>query len=289
MQYPYTKLFDTDLWRAAEAQYRMNGHDYHGMGHIHDLYASAARLGMDYDVDLDHAILTHDVILDGEDRPELRSARWLELRTGNRFPKASELIMTTVDHLPSHDDNRMALLDLSGFLSPGDRTANTRKLRDEAARKKGVSFNQLEWAKGAMGYLKGLHERIDGDLSSTRHIQYEPQWRRIRHGIACTMTTLPLNYAPHPAQGIQRYTRDQEAVLLRLYQSSCTVDQIKDFCEDAEIKVERVPAILARLTDEWLISKPGSGPLTAVSLSDIGVDWCQRMTTPEETFSELEI
>lgn len=289
MDIPYTRLFGTELWAAAKRQYDLNGHAYHGLFHVTDLYSHAYKLGLDYDPELDLAILAHDVILDGLPDPEIRSGIWLQEQTGKPHLQAVQLIHTTIDHRPTSADNRLALLDLMNFTDPQARRHDTRLLRDEAAVRDRADFDQTEWVRGSLSYLNGLVHRIHEDLESGEEIAYRPLWKRIRHGIRCTMATMPLNYAPHPAQGIQRFTKDQEAVLLRLNEGTLTQDMLLDFCEGEQIDRRKVSGIVQRLKDEGLAVPTRRIDTSALAITDEGKSWCEKINAPHEDWPEPDL
>lgn len=286
MEIPYTRLIGSEIWNSAKSQYDRNGHAYHGFYHVATLYAHAQRLHLDYCEELDLAVLAHDVILDGGADPEIRSSEWLAAHADDEHPQAHELILTTIDHRPASKDNRLALLDLADFMSPDARRHNTRLLRDEAAAQKGSDFDQKNWVKGTLMYLKGLHERIHEDLESGQDIMFRNEWQRIRHGIRCTIATMPLNYAPHPAQGIQRYTRGQEAVLHLLDQGGCSPQMLIDLADGEAIDRDAMVGIVRRLKDECLAST--SNRMDLLTLTEAGQEWCNRMNAPEENWPEPE-
>jgi predicted metal-dependent HD superfamily phosphohydrolase len=289
MTIPYTRLYGTDLWKAAKKQYDSNGHPYHALSHVVDLYSHAERLYFDYDAELDHAILAHDVILDGLPDPEIRSGVWLRNMAGDSHSRAVQLIHTTIDHRPCSDDNRLALIDLMNFTSPDMRRRDTRLLRDEAAIRARGDFDQKAWVHGTLGYLNGLVGRISEDLESGEEIAYRPLWNRIRHGIRCTMSTLPMNYAPHPAQGIQRYTRDQEAILLRLNEGPMTQEMLLDFCRGEEIDSSRISGLVTRLKDEDLAAPTRRIDFPTIAITEEGRSWCEKINAPHEDWQEPEL
>lgn len=288
---PWTRLEGTELWSAAAAAYRANGHIYHSFhGHIASIYAHAERLGMEYDLSLDRAILAHDVVMDHRGNNERRSAAWLEARLETEDPKASELILTTIDHRPSHPDNRLALLDLAGFIRSEERRVNTRLLRDEARRNAGAEFDQVAWVKGTLHYLTGLHARIQEDLhlldDRSRYL-----WDRICWGIEVTCTTMPLVYAPHPAQGIQRFTRGGEAVLQALVGcGSAGSDVMGDIMPEPVPDQAELERKLAGLAEAGMVRRVPTRGGAAVDWepTEAGRDWVRRMNAPEEDLPELD-
>lgn len=283
MAMPWTRLEGTHLHQAAVAQYRANGHAYHGMNHIAQLYRHAERLGLPYDLHLDRAILAHDVILDGGGECEKRSADWLDTQMGFPDTKARALIMTTVDHDPAHGDQRLALLDLMDFADPLRRRINTRLLRDEALRAQGEAFDQPGWVMNTLQYLHGLQRRIlagivaaPQDAMGRYTDQHAQMWSRIARGIATTMETMPHDYARHPASGIRRFTRETESALFHLADSEGPVTA-------AHQHPSRVFDALVR---QGLVRRYRHDHARAHSLTAEGQDWVERMRTPHPPWPE---
>jgi len=290
-QTPWTRLEGSPLWTAAVAQYARNGHAYHNMDHVRRIYAHAERMGLIYDLRLDRAILGHDVILDGKPDPELRSADWLDAHLDAPDPRARKLILSTIDHDPRSNDRRMAFLDLADFTDLGQSRVNTRLLRDEAARAAalcGESFDQKAWVAGTLSYLKGLQTRIQPTIPEFPFPFERSLWAKIHRGIAVTMATLPLAYAPHPASGLQRYTRSMEAALPLLETGAgLTVREVLE-ARDPEIgeTPERVAAVLTSLSEFGLVDRYGRGEAAVWRISDAGKDWLARMTAPQTEWPE---
>lgn len=290
-QTPWTRLEGSPLWAAAETQYRRNGHPYHNMDHVRRIYAHAARMELIYDLRLDRAILSHDVILDGGRDAELRSADWLDAHLDEPDPGARKLILTTVDHDARSPDRRMAFLDLADFTDIGQSRINTRLLRDEAARMarlRGDVFDQKAWVSGTLTYLQGLQSRIRPALPEFPFPFERSLWARIHRGIGVTMATLPLTYAPHPASGIRRYTRGMEAALPLLEAGAgLTVREILE-ARDPEIgeTPERVAAVLTSLSEYRLADRYGRGEAAVWRISEAGQDWLSRMTAPQTEWPE---
>ena len=135
---PYTRLNGDAFWNSIAMQYiHPVGRYYHNMEHVVDLYKYAKELGIEYDINLDVAILIHDVIYDGEKQAEIRSIlhfinmvrNVLKQPNLTEIPEKvmmpfgviepniiSDLVITTIDHNPKKGgDNRLILLDLYSF------------------------------------------------------------------------------------------------------------------------------------------------------------------------------
>jgi hypothetical protein len=111
----WSKISNTDLAEKAKAQYNLDPRmRYHNWGHIQNLYWAAEHMyGFEYDLDLDRAILTHDVIYDEHPLKELRSAKWLlDHCMEDGVEKSFAHIMRTAKPEVG-EDNRMILLDFA--------------------------------------------------------------------------------------------------------------------------------------------------------------------------------
>lgn len=150
---PWTKLTKDGIWNHAAMKY-MNpvGRSYHNMQHIVDIYTYAHKLRIPYDIDLDVAILFHDIIYDEKDNKEIRSAYdFMEIvrnvigKTLMSVPdkvlmpfgvinpnRVADFIMSTINHAPqTADGNEMVLLDLYGFADHRVRENNLLNIIDE--------------------------------------------------------------------------------------------------------------------------------------------------------------
>tara|TARA_R110002051_G_scaffold161058_1_gene232723 strand:+ start:547 stop:1137 length:591 start_codon:yes stop_codon:yes gene_type:complete len=154
---PWTQLAGTDLWEQARSRHDADSwRSYHAFDHPVYLYTKAEALGYRYCASLDAAILTHDVIVSGQ-TPEQASWEWLKAHQAQPDMVSKRLIMSTVDHLPGAD-NRLIILDLSGFLHDDVRRANTEALRVEKERQSG--WDRETFDLKTLGYLTGLEGRI---------------------------------------------------------------------------------------------------------------------------------
>lgn len=150
---PWTKLNKDGIWNHAAMKY-MNpvGRSYHNMQHIVDIYNYAHKLRIPYDIDLDVAILFHDIIYDEKDNKEIRSAYdFMEIvrnvigKTLMIVPdkvlmpfgvinpnRVADFILSTINHAPqTADGNEMVLLDLYGFADDKIRKENLLNIIDE--------------------------------------------------------------------------------------------------------------------------------------------------------------
>lgn len=134
---PWTKLSGDAFWNHVAIKYNQPTYrPYHNMEHVVQMYRYASRLGIKYDIDLDVAILVHDMIYDENGNNEIRSnyefiniVKNVVGKTMNTIPDSVMLpfgvvhpnvvidhVCNTIDHLPIRGkDNRIILLDLYGF------------------------------------------------------------------------------------------------------------------------------------------------------------------------------
>lgn len=142
---PWTKLSGDAFWNHVAVKYNQPTYrPYHNMEHVVQMYRYASRLGIEYDIDLDVAILVHDMVYDEKGNNEIRSSyEFMNMmknvvgKTMSDIPdslmlpfgiihpdKIIDHVSKTIDHRPIRGkDNRIILLDLYGF---GDDT-NVRK------------------------------------------------------------------------------------------------------------------------------------------------------------------
>lgn len=184
---PWTKLADSDLWRAAETAYDFpRGRTYHAFLHVEGIYGHAERLGIGYHPALDLAILAHDAIQLGTD-PEFASAVWLSER--RELPdvllpvlsQATQLILTTRKHHPGPCGNELIILDLADFIDPIVSRQNTAALRLEAAALRG--WSEPEFRVKTCGYLAGLGANLDDGIPSVRSTRDRELLVEIRAGV----------------------------------------------------------------------------------------------------------
>lgn len=159
----WSRLEDMQIWNAVREIMSGPGRVYHDFSHVTDMYADAANLGIAWDEALDHAILCHDVIIDGR-HPEMSSAHWLAAWRASDFqpalPEAEALIMTTATHLPG-PDNRLVILDLAGLVEDDRRRRGSeRVIAERLARDPAARWDKV--VQGSHDYLQGLVARLRG-------------------------------------------------------------------------------------------------------------------------------
>ena len=158
---PWTRLEGSLLWQEAESQHAVpDWRIFHGMFHPKRLYWHAENtLKFPWCPHLDMAILTHDVIYDGQPFPEQRSADWAKERGASE--KTIELILSTEQHVPCAD-NRMILLDLCNLMLPDRYFEAMSFMQVEFVRRTGLGSEQFR--SQTVLYLSDLHNRIDAGM-----------------------------------------------------------------------------------------------------------------------------
>lgn len=124
----WTKLYLTDYGTAAAAQMCLNDTQYHTLLHVEEMFEFLHDNNVPYDVDLDAAVLAHDVIYDSGPNKEERSARWVrdfwknnpDFFTDNGIDvgRVEDLIMATAGHKLTEDNEWILKADLHGLADP---------------------------------------------------------------------------------------------------------------------------------------------------------------------------
>ncbi|MEJ6402504.1 hypothetical protein [Yoonia sp. 2307UL14-13] len=159
----WSRITETPLGLAARSVYESDqSRQYHNWAHVNRLYWHAREtFDLDYDPDLDLAILAHDVIYDAAPDKERRSIAWLQDNSDTDIGGARAHILKTIEHRPS-EDNRMIMLDLADFLYPDRATQNLDKIKAESQALYGVTTAQFLVANIAV--MTGLYDRIGEGL-----------------------------------------------------------------------------------------------------------------------------
>lgn len=151
---PWTKLGKDAIWSHVSVKYMEPvGRYYHNMQHVVDLYNYAHELKIPYDINLDVAILFHDIVYDDKDNKEIRSAyefmqRMKAFNGGKEVPEkmlmpfgvvntniVADAILGTISHNPDGKDtsarNLLILLDLYGMTKKKAREEGFNNLMNE--------------------------------------------------------------------------------------------------------------------------------------------------------------
>lgn len=165
---------------------------YHNDKHIEKLYCHAAQADIEYDVNLDAAILWHDAVYDNQPEKERRSVD-LMLETAYAMPHwfeeldltlISEMIMTTVTHkIDEVEMSTLAKLDLMDLTDPQTAYNNFHLLLQEGRLLYGKTTQEV--AKATSDFLKNLH----GTMLHNMEVDVEDHkyWHRVADGVAQTI------------------------------------------------------------------------------------------------------
>ncbi len=158
----WTRLENTPIWRAAKATYDADPRRrYHTWDHVQRLYHHAEHtLNLQYDRDLDLAIMAHDVIYDEHPDKELRSAEWLKAMMGTGYQRAYDIVMQTFNHTLVHEgDNRIVLLDLADLSIPERVISNHQQVMDEFIALYGI--DEAAFNAGNVAFFTEFADRFD--------------------------------------------------------------------------------------------------------------------------------
>lgn len=168
----WTRLEGTQLWTKAKACYdsdpRRLFHDWH---HIERRYMHAElTFGLEYDAELDKAILSHDVIYDHLPYKELRSAIWLNENDPEDSLAAMSHIMATANHAPGAD-NRMVLIDLADLMNPARIVPDRMLVKQEIMALNGIT--EMQFAAGNADFFRQMHRHLGDPILAGL-----PKWER---------------------------------------------------------------------------------------------------------------
>ena len=209
---PWTKLTGDPIWNNMASKYRIpSERQYHTIDHVVQMYKYANNLNMTYDIELDMAILCHDVIYDAAGNNEIRSAyefiQAMKNATGNAIkvdiPEKLMLpfgvikpnvvvdhINKTIDHRPLRgQDNRIILLDLFGFAIEKDRLSNYKNLLLEL---QGLypDVDILDIKYNMRTVLIRICTNIVEFTVSNEDDEYYNQWIDIQNGMAAQISLI---------------------------------------------------------------------------------------------------
>lgn len=178
----WTRLENTSLWTKAKAVYESDPRRlFHNWHHIERRYMHAElTFGLPYDLELDKAILCHDVIYDEHPHKELRSALWLNENDPGDSLSAMSHIMATANHAPGAD-NRMVLIDLADLMDRARIAPDRELVKGELTALYGIS--EKDFAAGNADFFRQMRRHLgDGVLDTL------PRWEReafknIRSGV----------------------------------------------------------------------------------------------------------
>jgi hypothetical protein len=169
----WTKIQNTPMAFAARAKYRADTRRlFHNLDHIENLYWAADTVyGFSYDLNLDRAILTHDIIYDERPLKELRSAQWLlDNCMVDGIEVAFNHIMKTANPRVGKD-NRMILLDFARLRHEEYILEDREKLQQEALYLTGAS--EEAFTRANMAYFESIVSNF-----AEEHLKDLPSWER---------------------------------------------------------------------------------------------------------------
>jgi hypothetical protein len=204
---PWTRINKTAFWNSVSFKYsEPYGRDYHNIAHVIRLYNYAAKLKIPYDVNLDFAILVHDMIYDDQPNKEIRTNyEFIKMITksiglGMNIPekaylegivieplKIVDMVNTTINHSPMNNlglvSNDLLMLDLYNFATK-DRVGDFHILFDEC-----VKLYPNVKKEDILENIKLNLIRLDSNLSvfvdnvDEKNVKYYNAWVDINLGI----------------------------------------------------------------------------------------------------------
>lgn len=191
----WSKLIHTPFGKLCERIYGLDpDRKYHNFHHIQRGYKNAAKLGFEYDANLDAAWLAHDLVFDKHPDKEERS--WLlfetiwyaapaEFHSLVELPAVCDLIGDTNGHENLRGDERIILMDLLDLAGPARTRANHALIQEESTLLYGIT--DAECATNGSVFLRGLLETAELNRQAT---QFPDEWNSICRGIE---TSIELN------------------------------------------------------------------------------------------------
>lgn len=164
----WSKLVSTDMGEYVLGIMQANSSlCYHTPNHVRRIYQHANTLGIEYDINLDAAILFHDAIYDEKPDKERRSADFMEATAlnipawfeGMSVDEIEEMIMNTAGHSVTPGINpAMIMLDLYELTDLESARKNFEDILDESILLYGIT--RKEAAKGSRDFMVGFSETI---------------------------------------------------------------------------------------------------------------------------------
>lgn len=206
---PWTKISHLDIFYAAEQVIDKNNLPYHNMNHVKSMYRYLSESKVPYNLELDFAVLFHDIIYDKGDHKESRSAKAFEgmfhVHKMLGFPSSSingpsfgkclkdvdiettkNLIHDTTAHVVMTRDKfsvYMILADLHQLKDPLMVYKNFGLIMEESTKLYGI--NETKFAEQSEIFMNGLMARITDNLGKTK---FDDEFEEILMGIASTRT-----------------------------------------------------------------------------------------------------
>lgn len=188
----WSLLKDRALYFVAKGIYDGYMLPYHNMQHIEDCYDYLYKSKAEYSLELDMAVLFHDIVYDILGNKEERSAKLLceclltEKVSSKKFDLKflKKIIMATKDHRitddSSYEEKAIIRADLSGFTNGQKMIENFNKLAKEA--KLLYQWDHKTFAHESKKFLLGLSERIKDNKEKDETQKYD-FWLDVEKGI----------------------------------------------------------------------------------------------------------
>lgn len=192
----WSRLIETPVGYYAENIMRRNNCAYHNWNHILAMFDYLERNEYPYDIDLDAAILYHDIVYDNLPDKEIRSGelfldyckmypdRFATIHQNNAFL----FIMDTIEHSiqnGSNELNRAIIRADLHALADGETTfMNYHRIMNESIQL--YDIDRKTFAKNNIEFMTGLRERCCKNLVTDN--EYEDFWKKVIRGIDDTIT-----------------------------------------------------------------------------------------------------
>lgn len=187
----WSKLIDTEMGKyALGIMSTKSALKYHTPDHVRRIYQHAQTLGIEYDINLDAAILFHDVIYDERPDKEERSADFM-LATSLNIPewfegidaeKVDDMIMNTVGHKITEGVNpEMIMLDLYELTDSDMAAKNFEDILEESVLL--YNITREEAAKGSRDFMLVFSQTIIDNADTSEFPEF---WSDVLVG--CTET-----------------------------------------------------------------------------------------------------
>lgn len=179
----WSKLVDVGAGIIAQDYYDLNHCQYHNWQHILDCYDYLEKNNVPYSVELDYAVMHHDIVYDALPEKEKRSADWM-LDHWPGMLGAVEPIMATVDHSikdRSEIARWMIRADLHQLADPALTIRNYYKILNESVDLYGI--DTVTFAKNNFTFMKSLQDTV----LTNYNLDNDEFWLKVLQGIKLTV------------------------------------------------------------------------------------------------------
>jgi hypothetical protein len=190
----WSKLINTTVGDHAKHLMDSNAHQYHNWDHIESMFLFLKLYQQPYDINLDAAILFHDIVYDDRPEKELRSYfKFIEMKS--QYPDLyrnldhqviHNLIMATCNHEITEStvglERAIIRADLHGLSVGGPAFKNYVNIMSESQDIYDISI--FEFATANLGFMSGLWDTIltnsEFDTVSDKNLRF---WMDVGLGI----------------------------------------------------------------------------------------------------------